>query len=245
VSAPLPETPHQLVLDLDREPAYGEVDFLVSDGNRLAFDHIAAFPRWPHPLTLIVGPAKSGKSHLGRIWAQAAGALVPRPDEIAALTGAADKAPILLEDVDRLPYDETALFHLLNSAMRDGRPILMTAREPVAQWPYRTNDVLSRARLAATFAISLAEDIHLSQVFVKLFGDKQITVDPKIISFLVPRMERSFEEAVRLVEVMDRLALARGKPISRAIAAQALALSREERGLAGGMDEDREDEDDE
>jgi len=59
-------------------------------------------------------------------------------------------------------------------------------------------------------------------MFVKLFGDRQIKVDPKIIAYLVARMERSAEEAVLLADLMDRLALAKGSAITRSIAADAL-----------------------
>ena len=41
-----------------------EDDFIDGEGNRLALAHIRAFPDWPGPLTLLEGPAKSGKSHL-------------------------------------------------------------------------------------------------------------------------------------------------------------------------------------
>ena len=86
----------------------------------------------------------------------------------------------------------------------------MTAREPIANWPFETDDLKSRARLAAHFTLAVSDDIQLSQMFVKLFGDRQVAVDPKVIAYLVARMERSPEEAVALAELCDRLALARG-----------------------------------
>ena len=70
--------------------------------------------------------------------------------------------------------------------------------------------------------------LTVSQMFVKLFGDRQVAVDPKVIAYLVQRMERSPEEAVALVDLTDRLALARASAITRRIAAAALA----ERGVA-------------
>ncbi len=100
----------------------------------------------------------------------------------------------------------------------------MTAQSSVAEWPYRTNDVKSRARLAAHFSLTAPDDILLSQMFVKLFADRQLTVDPKVISYLVDRMERSSEEVVALVELLDRLSLSRGRAVTRAIAAEALAV---------------------
>lgn len=130
---------------------------------------------------------------------------------------------MLVEDVDRAGYDEAELFHLLNQSMRDNRPLLMTAREPVANWPFSTDDLKSRARLAARFAVSLSDDIQLSQMLVKLFQDRQVSVEPKVVSYIVARMERSTDEAVALVELMDRMALERASPITRTIAAEALA----------------------
>lgn len=220
----------QLALELEHVPAQGEADFLVGDGNRLAHGRIMAFPEWSEPVTLLVGPPKSGKSHLARIFADRSGAQLAGVGQLQALATSGGTRPVIVEDVDRLDYDETGLFHLLNQSLRDRRPILMTAREEVANWPLRTDDVRSRARRATAFALELTDDIQLSQMFVKLFGDRQVKVDPRIIGYLVARMERSAEEAVLLADLMDRLALARGSAITRSVAAEALDRRSAERG---------------
>jgi chromosomal replication initiation ATPase DnaA len=159
---------------------------------------------------------------------------MPTPGQIEALAGAGGSRPLLIEDVDRPGYDETALFHLANQSMRDSRPLLLTAREPVSSWPYATEDLKSRARLATLVQVAEPGDIELSHMLVKLFGDRQISVDPRVIGYVVPRMERSPAEAVSLVELMDRLALARRTAINRAVAAEALRLRRAERGEDAG-----------
>ncbi len=138
--------------------------------------------------------------------------------------------------MDRLGYDEAGLFHLLNQSMRDGRALLLTARDEVAQWPLATDDVRSRMRRAATFRLELTDDIQLSQMFVKLFADRQVAVDPKVIGYIVARMERSAEEAVILADLMDRLALESGTAITRSIAAE--ALDRRQRAHGAGSDWD-------
>lgn len=213
----------QVPFDYAHDPSHLLEDFIEGDGNRLALSHVHSFPDWPGPLTLIQGPAKSGKSHLARIWVQQSDAQVPAPDALEDLARQGGQGPLLLEDVDRLAYDETALFHLLNQSMRDRRPVLMTARESVANWPFQTDDLKSRARLAALFTVAFSDDIQLSQMFVKLFRDRQVAVDPKVVAYLVARMERSPEEAVALADLMDRMALARGTALTRAVAAAALA----------------------
>jgi chromosomal replication initiation ATPase DnaA len=213
----------QLPFDYGHAPSHLEDDFIEGEGNRLALAHIRTYPDWPGPLTLIEGPAKSGKTHLAGIWARRAEAMFAAPGDLEQLSRAGGAAPLVVEDIERCGYDEDALFHLINQSMRDGRPMLMTTREPIANWPFETDDLKSRARLAQRFALALSDDIQLSQMFVKLFGDRQVAVDPKVIAFLVARMERSPEEAVALADLTDQLALSRGTAITRRIAAAALA----------------------
>jgi chromosomal replication initiation ATPase DnaA len=217
------DRPGQLALDLGHDVSHAEDDFIVGEGNELAYGHVVAWPDWPGPLTLIEGPAGVGKSHLARIWAERAEAGYAAPGSAEELSRIGGTVPLVVEDVDRAGYEEAALFHLMNQSMRDRRPLLLTAREPVANWPFATDDLKSRARLAARFGMALSDDIQLSQMFVKLFQDRQVAVDPKTIGYLVARMERSSGEAVALVAMMDRMALERGVPITRSIAAEALA----------------------
>ncbi|MHA6692314.1 P-loop NTPase family protein [Devosia sp. A449] len=234
----------QLTFDLGHTAAQGEADFLTGEGNALAHGRIMAFPHWPDPITLLTGPAKSGKSHLARIFADRSGAIFAGIHDLEALATAGGTSPVIVEDVDRLAYDEAGLFHLLNQSMRELRPLLLTAREDIANWPLTTDDVRSRARRAAAYTLELTDDIQLSQMFVKLFGDRQIAVDPKIIAYLVARMERSAEEVVILAGLMDQLALAKGTAITRSIAADALDRRRIAQGGAR-LEQDWDTEDDE
>lgn len=222
-----PQRAGQLPFDYSHQPSFLEDDFIEGDGNRLALAHIRAFPDWSAPLTLLQGAPKSGKSHLAMIWARRAGALEIGPQMIAR--AALDRTrPVLLDDVDRAGFNEADLFHLLNQSIRDRRPMLITAREAIANWPFQTDDLKSRARLAASFRLEFGDDIQLTQMLVKLFSDRQVSVDAKVVDFMVARMSRSPEEAVALAELSDTLALARGSAITRRVAADALA----QRGVA-------------
>lgn len=232
----------QLVFDLGHATSFAEDDFIVSEANRLAYEHVCAFPDWPVSLTLITGPAKSGKSHLAGIWAHRAGAMTVTPDTIGTLVGNSGATPVVIDDADRAGFDEHHLFHLLNQAMRDHRPLLMTARLPVPDWPFQTDDVKSRARLAAHFAVEAADDTQLSQMFVKLLSDRQLRVEPKTIAYLVARMERSPEEVVALTALLDSLALTRGRAIGRGIAAEALTMRDEARAGGASAGEDNSEE---
>lgn len=227
----------QLVLDLGHTTSFAVEDFIVSAANRLAFDHVQSFPNWASSMSLMTGPAKSGKSHLAQIWARRAEAGFVTSDNLAEVSRHAEARPLLIDDIDRSGLDEHLLFHLLNQSMRDHRPLLMVARADVNEWPFETDDVKSRARLAANFAVEPADDTQLSQMFAKLLADRQLRVDPKTIAYLVARMERSHEEVVALTDLLDRLALTRGRAIGRSIAAEALAQRDRMRGLFPAADD--------
>jgi chromosomal replication initiation ATPase DnaA len=215
----------QLALDLPHSPALSADEFVVADGNRLAFAHIQAWPGWATGLTAIIGPAKSGKTHLADIWRLKSGAAAAWAENAAEAALNAD--PLVLEDVDRLPVEETAFFNLINQAARGERSILVTARAPVAEWGYETDDVRSRLRLAAMFEIAPLDDALLMQMLSKLFRDRQVNVDAEVMHYVLNRMERSPAEVVALVELMDRIALSKGRAITRSVAADALAIREE------------------
>ena len=94
--------PRQLPLDFGHEPSHAEDDFLVGEGNALAHARIMAWPHWPDGITLLLGPAASGKSHLARIFAERSQAEAVRPETIAAISSASGKGADVDEDVDRL-----------------------------------------------------------------------------------------------------------------------------------------------
>jgi hypothetical protein len=73
----------QIALPLDWPVADADEDFLISDANRAAFDHLKRWSVWPVMATLVTGPRKSGRSLLGRIFVRKTGgrlfADVPAP----------------------------------------------------------------------------------------------------------------------------------------------------------------------
>src|SRR3546814_9261592 len=57
-----------MALPLDWASASGEADFIVSDANAAAVRHLEHWSLWPVRASLLTGPPKSGRSHLGRIF---------------------------------------------------------------------------------------------------------------------------------------------------------------------------------
>lgn len=216
--------PRQLPFDMPHEPQYGRADFLVGEANRDATAFIDAWPDWPAAVVLLVGPQGSGKTHLVNIWADKSGALVVPASELSAHapTDLVAHGAVAVEDADDPSLDEEALFHLLNAARGRGASVLITARTSPTDWGLSLADLLSRLRAAQPAVLGPPDDQLLREVMVKLIADRQIEVDAGVLDYLIHRMERSFAAACAIVDALDRESLARGRRITRAIAADVL-----------------------
>lgn len=89
-------------------------------------------------------------------------------------------------------------------------------------WPVELPDLKSRLKAATVVEIGEPDDELLMQVLTKLFADRQLFVDERLIGYIVARMERSLEAAQTIVERIDHLALARATRPTRALAAEVL-----------------------
>lgn len=134
----------------------------------------------------------------------------------------AGQGPVLFEDADRAGFDEVELFHVINSVKQNGQSLLMTSRTWPLSWSVQLPDLRSRLKAATLVEIGEPDEILLSQVIVKLFADRQLAIDERIVDYIVQRMERSLATAQEVVEQLDQLALARRSKISRVLAAEVL-----------------------
>ncbi|PCJ90509.1 MAG: hypothetical protein COA52_10020 [Hyphomicrobiales bacterium] len=216
-------SPHQQ-MSFELPPLSGMTreDFIVDEANRLAFEQITAWPQWPADTLVLAGPVGSGKTHLAAIHAQQSGALkfdcakLPTPEELHEF---GDRA-LIVENGHSANLDETRLFHMMNHVREFGSRLLITTRSWPESWSLELPDLKSRLRAAHPLELNEPGDTLLRQVLVKLFADRQLSVDAKVLDYLLVRMERSLSEASRIVEQLDRLSLERSRPITRQLAAE-------------------------
>ena len=220
------DSPRQLPLDLPIETRLEAEDFLISPSNEIAFHYLEKWPTWPDRVLLLTGPEASGKSHLAAVWSAQSRAWTEKASDIVL-----DRVPhlvssgaLVIEDCDQSTLDEHAMFHLVNAARERGTYLLLTARKGPMEWNIKTPDLISRLRLAPEVKIDRPDDALLNAVLFKLFIDRQLVIDTTIIAFIQSRIERSIAAARDFVERLDREGLARGKPITRSLAAQLLKV---------------------
>lgn len=218
----------QPALPLSLPVSQARADFVLAPCNATAFDLVTA-QRLPQGRLILTGPEGSGKSHLLAIWSQAHGATRLAPAELASadLPTLAQSAALTLDEAEGTVCNEAALFHLLNLLAQSGGQILLAARTPPRDWGLRLPDLISRLQAMAHVTLGAPDDTLLAAVLAKHFADRQVRIPDTLIPFLIPRMERSLAAAQRLAERLDQEALSRGKPISRALAAEILQGERD------------------
>ena len=206
----------QLAFDLGHRSAFGREDFWVAPGNREAVDWIDRWPAWPGHALALFGPAGCGKTHLAQVFALRAQARVLDSTEVVTPAigdiVAAHKA-LVLENGEAVIAPE-ALFHLFNAVRENGGFLLLTSREPPARWHVGLPDLSSRLAAVPAVRIASPDDAMIEAVLVKLFADRQLTVTPEVIAYLVRHMDRSFAALRSLVARADALALAEQRPVT-------------------------------
>lgn len=224
----------QIPLDLGGRAAYGRTDLHVGTCNREAVGWIDRWPEWPAPVLILQGSAASGKTHLAGVWRNMAGATTIRPENLRVMSAEeiySSGAAFVLDGIDLWLGDretETTLFHLYNMLKESGRSMMMTMRMAPARVDFAIPDLASRLRAAPVAMIHPPDDMLLASVLIKLFSDRQLNVTNDVISYVLPRMERSFSAACDIVARADQRALAEKRGISVPLLRDVLAEMQED-----------------
>ena len=191
----------QIALPLDWPVADRDEDFLLSESNRIAFDHFRRWSTWPVMATLLTGPRKSGRSLLGRIFVRTTGGR-------------------LFDDAEQ--HEEEELFHAWNDAQARRRPLLMIADAPPPAWAIALPDLGSRLAATPQVEIGPPDDLLIASLILKKLGDRGIAAPPDIADFLVPRIERSYVAVEQVVEALDRATLSHHRRLTVPLATRAM-----------------------
>ena len=221
-------TPAQLVLDLGHRPALGATDFLVSQSNATAVAVVDRWPDWPHFGVVLVGPARSGKTHLGHVWRLKSGAHKRAAADIseADVPQLLAAGALLVENLEAGVGDERALFYLLNLVREHELSMLLTTQRAPGELEVELPDLRSRLRALPVVEIAAPDDALLKAVLVKHCADRQLVVEPHVINYIALHMERSMLAAAEIVAAIDQRALASKRRVTRALAAEVMAIGR-------------------
>jgi chromosomal replication initiation ATPase DnaA len=217
----------QLPLDLPMRPALGREDFVVSSCNEMAVAVLDNSSSWPDGKLVLCGVDGSGKTHLAHVWAHDVSARIFAASDLERIEiNEIANGPLVIEDIDRIAGNlesETALFHLHNLMLAGGHLLLMTSATAPGHLRIQLADLRSRLEGTTLVSLEAIDDVLLTMLLVKLFTDRQLSVEPALLDYTLPRIERSFGAVQVFVEQIDRRALATRRKPGMALAREVLA----------------------
>jgi len=213
------EKSEQLYFEMPNLRLLGIQDYIITNSNNLAFDLILKIYKDKEVIGIISGPPYSGKSHLCKILLDLMSdkrCLLVDKIQDNLLNKINSNDLIIIENIDTVKFDssEENLFHIINIVRQNKKKLLLTSRVPIASIDIDLKDL--RSRLDAIFEAKIKEpdDKLMEYIIVKIFNDRQITANPKIVSYLMKRLDRSYEGINKFLDLIDNFSLEKGKRIS-------------------------------
>jgi chromosomal replication initiation ATPase DnaA len=191
------ERPSQIALPLALGAKGEPQRIVVGNANADVIEALRNPESWPFRTAVLTGPARSGKTLLGR-WAEAQG--------IEVIDGA-----------DTLDEDE--VFHRWNSVQdggsNSGQPLLLIANS--TPWEVALPDLRSRLGGSLQLAIGEPDDAMAAQLIEAQAEERALSLAEGAAEYLVPRTRRSFADIEVLVATIDRISLERAVPATMSV----------------------------
>jgi chromosomal replication initiation ATPase DnaA len=198
----------QYALDITLPVAYVPEQFIISESNQLAHGWMTRWPEWPGNAFYLHGEHGAGKTHLAHIWQHLSQAVFLNPD-----TTEMPQSASIIDGVERWKNEE-ALFHLYNHCKSEQLPLLLLSTKLPQDLPFTLPDLRSRLNSLPVASISAPDDALLEAVLCKQLADRQLKISPEVVSYLLPRLPRSFAGLAGIIAKLDSDSLASGRTIT-------------------------------
>lgn len=216
----------QILFSFGKKTSYNADDFFVAPENELAFKQIMIFPNWGTDrlagICMITGPAFSGKTHLAHIFASLAGAKFIDEKFLKGKNKIDKFSSLLIDDFDRKLGYEEEIFHIFNDCLDQKKFLLLLSAKQKSELIFKTKDLASRIMAINSIKIGDPSLKLIEAILYKNFADRQISVSPEVVKFILFRIERSYFAAHEVIERIDRESLSQRSKINMAFAKEVL-----------------------
>jgi chromosomal replication initiation ATPase DnaA len=193
----------QIALPLEWPADPRDDEFLITPATARAAHLLEHWATWPVMTALLVGPRKSGRSLLARIFAAKSGGTI-------------------LDDAQARP--EAALFHAWNEAQAQRRPLVIVADAAPPEWAIALPDLRSRLGASPVATIEPPDDALIRALLRRQFERRGIEAPDDVLAWMAARMERSHIAVTLAVDRIDEALPARrrrlGVPFVRGVLAE-------------------------
>ena len=205
---------NQLLLNFEYKQNFKDEDFYVSKSNYFAFNLINSWPKWEKNFLNISGDKFSGKSHLANIFLKKFKGIKVDANSFKneKLQEIKIYENIILENFDQ-NIDEVLIYSLFNLIDNDNKYLIINSIIPINEMDFKLNDLKSRTKNCLFAVIEKPDDELMFALILKNFSDRQITIDKKLIDFIIKRIDRSYSKIFEFIYKIDEFSLKKKKPI--------------------------------
>ena len=206
----------QLTFKFPFSKKYYEQDFFVSSNNFSAYRLIEGWPNWPGKWLNIFGSNGSGKTHLAKI--------LEKKINKTKLIEAKNISNEIIKDLNNLDcliidnynnnIDEKLFYSILNQSKQLDNYILINSIPSIKNNKFNLKDLISRINSFLFIGIELPTDDLLKVLISKTLSDKQTSINPKLLEFIINNVDRSYEKMFKFLKDVDELSLSTGKSIN-------------------------------
>ena len=202
------KTLNQLLLDFDYDQNFKDDDFYVGKSNYYTFELINKWPKWEKNFLNISGEKLSGKTHLVNIFLKKFNGIkiessLLNNDNLKIIKPFQN---IVLEDLN-LDVDEKLIYTLFNIIDQDNKFLIITSNKPIMEINFKLEDLRSRTKNFLLAKIDNPDDELMFALILKNLSDRQITLDKKLINFIIKRIDRSYSKIFEFIYKIDEISL--------------------------------------
>ena len=205
---------NQLLLGFDYEQNFRDDDFYVGKSNFYSFEIIHKWPKWEKNFLNISGEKFSGKTHLANIFLKKFNGIKIESSLLnnENLEEIKPYQNVILENLN-LNINEKLIYTLFNIIDQDNKFLIITSLKPIAEIDFKLKDLKSRTKNCLLAKIKNPDDELMFALILKNLADRQITLDKKLINFIIKRIERSYDKIFEFIYKIDEISLKKKKPI--------------------------------
>jgi len=205
---------NQLIIKFDHEQNFKDQDFYVSKSNENSFKLLSSWPKWEKNFLNLIGERFSGKTHLVNIFLKKFKGIKINASEISnqVLKNIKVYENVIIENLDD-NVNENLFFTLLNIIDQDNKFLIVTSVKSIVEISFKLKDLNSRSKNFLLSYIERPDDELMFALILKYLSDRQISIDKKLIDYIIKRIDRSYSKIFDFIYKIDEISLKRKKSI--------------------------------
>ena len=117
-----------------------------------------------------------------------------------------------MENLDE-KIDENFLYTLINIVDQDNKYLIITSVKPIVELNFQLSDLNSRSKNFLLQNIEKPDDELIVALLVKNLSDRQISIQKKLIDYIIKRIDRSYGKIFEFIYKIDEVSLKKKKSI--------------------------------